>query len=157
MGRAEFGRISDEVADGDEPGSDPYSDPAHQANGIAFLLVSAACLMLADAHLRRTGAAGFATMDEMEDRIEEALKSLIAEHSFEDAPMTSYCVRLKRCGLCLTQRARRPRAPFNDANLARSRSAAASPPLCVIVPDSAMPLLHGLGGSGMEVDRANVR
>ncbi|MHB2205017.1 hypothetical protein [Methylobacterium sp. CM6257] len=78
--------MSDEVADGDEPDSDPYSDPAQEANGIAFLLVSAAYLMLADAHLGREGPAGLAVMDEIENRIEEALESFIAEHSFADAP-----------------------------------------------------------------------
>ncbi|MGH1572445.1 hypothetical protein ACRAWG_19355 [Methylobacterium sp. P31] len=75
--------MSNEIADGDDPGSESPSDLAQEVNGIAFLLVSAAYLMLADARLRSEGPAGLAVMDEIEGRIEEVVESFIAEHSYD--------------------------------------------------------------------------
>ncbi|MHB2206302.1 hypothetical protein [Methylobacterium sp. CM6257] len=76
--------MDDEVADGSDSG-DESCDAAQEANGIAFLLASAAYLALADAHLRREGPGGLALMDEIEDRITEALQSFVDETSYEDA------------------------------------------------------------------------
>jgi hypothetical protein len=76
--------MDDDVADGMD-GGDASSEAAQEANGIAFLLASAAYLTLADAHLRREGEGGLALMDEIEDRITEALQSFVAETSYEDA------------------------------------------------------------------------
>jgi hypothetical protein len=65
----------------DAPASsgEPLSDPAQEANGVAFLLASAAYLALAGAHLRRERSDGLALMDEIEDQITEALRSFAAE------------------------------------------------------------------------------
>ncbi|ACB22379.1 hypothetical protein ABID82_003257 [Methylobacterium sp. PvP062] len=76
--------MDDDVADGMD-GGDASSAAAQEANGIAFLLASAAYLTLADAHLRREGPEGLALMDEIEDRITEALRSFVEETSYEDA------------------------------------------------------------------------
>ncbi|MCJ2092111.1 hypothetical protein MKK67_06300 [Methylobacterium sp. J-072] len=54
---------------------------AQEANGVAFLLASAAFLTLAGAHLRLEGSDGLALMDAIEDQITEALDSFAAEHS----------------------------------------------------------------------------
>jgi len=56
------------------------SAAAQEANGIAFLLSSAAYLMLAEAYLRCEGQRGLALMDEIESRIAEATESFLAEH-----------------------------------------------------------------------------
>ncbi|KQS75480.1 hypothetical protein ASG32_27335 [Methylobacterium sp. Leaf361] len=56
------------------------SAAAQEANGIAFLLASAAYLTLAGAHLRREGSDGLALMDAIEDQISEAMDSFAAEH-----------------------------------------------------------------------------
>ncbi|MGT2479652.1 hypothetical protein ACU4GR_13930 [Methylobacterium oryzae CBMB20] len=48
--------MDDDVADGMD--GDASSAAAQEANGIAFLLASAAYLTLADAHLRREGPRG---------------------------------------------------------------------------------------------------
>ncbi|MBE7199820.1 MAG: hypothetical protein INR70_18730 [Parafilimonas terrae] len=66
-------------------GMEKPADIAQEANGIAFLLASAAYLALAGAHLRREGAAGLALMDEIEGQIEEALISFAAENTYEVA------------------------------------------------------------------------
>ena len=60
-------------------------DPAQEANGVAFLLASAAFLALAEAHMRREGAAGLALMDEIEGQIDEALTSFVDENTYEVA------------------------------------------------------------------------
>jgi hypothetical protein len=77
--------MDDDLADGFEPGGGDTADAAHEANGIAFLLASAAYLALADAHLRREGPSGLALMDEIEGRITQALQSFVAETSYEDS------------------------------------------------------------------------
>ena len=64
---------------------EPPSAAAQEANGVAFLLASAAYLTLAGAHLRREGSDGLALMDEIEDQITEALDSFAAEHSSDVA------------------------------------------------------------------------
>jgi hypothetical protein len=56
------------------------SAAAQEANGIAFLLSSAAYLMLADAYLRCEGTRGLALMDEIEGRIAEATQSFLDEY-----------------------------------------------------------------------------
>ncbi|MGH1591405.1 hypothetical protein ACRBEV_27340 [Methylobacterium phyllosphaerae] len=76
--------MDDDVADGTN-GGDALCDAAQEANGIAFLLASAAYLALADAHLRREGPGGLALMDEIEDRLTEALQSFVDETSYDDA------------------------------------------------------------------------
>ena len=70
---------------GEKACDDASSDPAQEANGIAFLLSSAAFLALAGHHMRREGAGGLALMDEIEGQIEEALNSFAAENTFEVA------------------------------------------------------------------------
>ena len=61
------------------------SAAAQEANGIAFLLASAAYLMLADAYLCCEGASGLALIDEIEVRLAEATQSFVAEHPFDVA------------------------------------------------------------------------
>jgi hypothetical protein len=82
--RAGFGRMSDDMADGDETGGNAQCDPTQEANGIAYLLTGAAFLALADAYLQTEGPAGLMILDEIEDRLAEAVQSFIAEHSYED-------------------------------------------------------------------------
>jgi hypothetical protein len=57
------------------------SAAAQEANGIAFLLASAAYLMLADAYLGCEGASGLVVMDQIEIRIAEVTQSFLAAHS----------------------------------------------------------------------------
>jgi len=73
--------FSDDLANDPESGS----DQAQEANGVAFLLASAAYLALADAYLRREGPNGLTVMDEIEGRIEEALQSFVTETSYDEA------------------------------------------------------------------------
>ncbi|EIZ83647.1 hypothetical protein WYO_3660 [Methylobacterium sp. GXF4] len=73
-------RPDDLASSGEAP-----SAAAQEANGVAFLLASAAYLTLAGAHLRREGLDGLALMDEIEDQITEALDSFAAEHSSDVA------------------------------------------------------------------------
>jgi hypothetical protein len=61
------------------------SAAAQEANGVAFLLASAAYLTLAGAHMRREGSDGLALMDAIDDQITEALNSFAAEHSSDVA------------------------------------------------------------------------
>ena len=81
--------VQDKMADDfpDDPSlQDGLSSAAAQeANGIAFLLASAAYLMLADAYLCCEGASGLALMDEIEVRLVEATQSFVAEHPFDVA------------------------------------------------------------------------
>lgn len=63
-----------------ENGDASSSAAAQEANGIAFLLSSAAYLMLAEAYLRCEGQRGLVLMDEIEGKIAEAIESFIAEH-----------------------------------------------------------------------------
>lgn len=71
----------------DDQAADPESgsEQAQEANGVAFLLASAAYLALADAYLRREGPHALAVMDDIEDRIEGALQSFVAETSYDEA------------------------------------------------------------------------
>jgi hypothetical protein len=72
--------MADELPD-DQNAEDGLSSAAAQdANGIAFLLASAAYLMLAEAYLRCVGQSGLAFMDEIEDRLAEATQSFVAEN-----------------------------------------------------------------------------
>ena len=75
----------DELPSSQVSGSDPGPNAAEEANGVAFLLASAAYLTLADAYLLREGPSGLMVMDEIEDRITEALQSFIAEMPYDEA------------------------------------------------------------------------
>ena len=75
----------DEFPDDQVGSPEPGSELAQEANGVAFLLASAAYLALADAYLRREGPPGLTVMDEIEDRIEEALQSFVTETSYDEA------------------------------------------------------------------------
>lgn len=68
-----------------EVSREEVSDPEQDANGVAFLLASAAFLALAEVHMRRDGAAGLAVMDEIEGQIDEALTSFADENTYEVA------------------------------------------------------------------------
>ncbi|GJE13650.1 hypothetical protein [Methylobacterium longum] len=68
-----------------EGGAVTSSDAAREANGIAFLLASAAYLALAGAIMRREGAAALDLMDEIEVQIDEAMISFVAENTEEVA------------------------------------------------------------------------
>ncbi len=65
---------------GDYESGDASSAAAQEANGVAFLLSSAAYLMLAEAYLRCEGQRGLALMDEIEGRLAEATESFMTEH-----------------------------------------------------------------------------
>lgn len=67
------------MSDADGSGN-ASSAAAQEANGIAFLLSSAAYLMLAEAYLRCEGQRGLALMDEIEGRLAEATESFMTEH-----------------------------------------------------------------------------
>lgn len=54
-------------------------DEVQEANGVAFLLASAAYLTLSDAYLRREGAKGLTLMDEIERNLMEALRRFVTE------------------------------------------------------------------------------
>ena len=83
--RAEHDLMIDEFSDDHLGSPEPCSGLAQEANGVAFLLASAAYLALADAYLRREGPNGLPVMDEIEDRIEAALQSFLAETSYDEA------------------------------------------------------------------------
>lgn len=73
--------MANDLPDDPSPEDGLSSAAAQEANGIAFLLASAAYLMLADAYLGCEGARGLAVMDQIEVRIAEATQSFLAEHS----------------------------------------------------------------------------
>lgn len=75
----------DELPEDQAVGSQPPANPAHEANGMAFLLASAAYLTLAGAHLRREGRDGLVLMDEIEAQITDALDSFAADNSADEA------------------------------------------------------------------------
>lgn len=72
--------MADELPDDQNVEDRLSSAVAQDANGIAFLLASAAYLMLAEAHLRCVGLSGLAFMDEIEERLSEAMQSFVAEN-----------------------------------------------------------------------------
>jgi hypothetical protein len=72
--------MADELPDDQDIEDELSSAAAQDANGIAFLLASAAYLMLAEAYLRCVGQSGLAFMDEIEDRLAEATQSFVAEN-----------------------------------------------------------------------------
>ena len=71
----------DELPDSQSVESQQSSELAQEANGVAFLLASAAYLTLAGAHLRREGPDGLELMDEIEAQITDALDSFAAENA----------------------------------------------------------------------------
>ena len=71
----------DELPEDQAVDSQPTSNLAQEANGVAFLLASAAYLTLAGAHLRREGPDGLKLMDEIEAQITDALDSFVAENA----------------------------------------------------------------------------
>ncbi|MCJ2055500.1 hypothetical protein MKL09_02920 [Methylobacterium sp. J-048] len=71
--------MGDDVPDDYECGIEWVSDPVQEANGVAFLLASAAYLTLADAHLKREGPAGLVLMNEIEAHITSALQRFVSE------------------------------------------------------------------------------
>ena len=75
----------DEFSDDHLGSPEPGSEMAQEANGVAFLLASAAYLALADAYLRLQGPSALSVMDEIEGRIEEALQSFLTETSYDEA------------------------------------------------------------------------
>jgi hypothetical protein len=75
----------DEFSDDQAGSPEPSSEMAQEANGVAFLLASAAYLALADAYMRREGPQALTVMEEIEDRIEEALQSFVTETSYDEA------------------------------------------------------------------------
>ena len=82
---AEHDFMIDEFSDDQAGSPEPGSEMAQEANGVAFLLASAAYLALADAYLRREGPQALTVMEEIEDRIEEALQSFVTETSYDEA------------------------------------------------------------------------
>lgn len=54
-------------------------DEVQEANGVAFLLASAAYLTLSDAYLRLEGSKGLKLMDEIERNLTEALRRFVTE------------------------------------------------------------------------------
>jgi hypothetical protein len=71
--------MEDGVPDDYESGCGWCPDEVEEANGIAFLLASWAYLTLADAYLRREGAAGRVLMDEIDSGVRDALRRFVTE------------------------------------------------------------------------------
>jgi hypothetical protein len=85
VGRGDGAWKMDEGVPDEEGDGEWLPDPVQEANGVAFLLASAAFLTLADAHLRREGKGGLALMDEIEARITDTLQHFVAETPYEVA------------------------------------------------------------------------